>query len=79
MLTVIHALIQHLLWLYYSNHGNVRHLVLAFYRWQQPGMPHDWYGRYGRFLIIHYPHAMRACITALRHHVAYAKLGQVCP
>ena len=76
---MIQSLIAHLLWLYYSNHGNARHVLLAFYNWQQPGMSREWLRGYVRFLIIHYPHAMRHCLTALLHHRHYVTLDRVCP
>lgn len=73
------TLIHELLTLFYGNISGIRHQLLAFYRWQYPGMPRSWYGPYVRFLIIHYPRAMRSCIIALHEHRPYTKLLRICP
>lgn len=64
---MIAHLIHVLLASFYTNRGGIRHLLLAFYRRQQPGMPASWYGPYVRSLIFHYPHAMAACMHSLPH------------
>lgn len=68
-------LITHLLHLFAYNHYD-RHLLLAYYTRQQPGMPHNWYPFNVRYLIHAFPQAMRHCLTALQHG-RYA--GNVCP
>lgn len=71
------ALIHMLLHLFYSNACDIRHMLIAFYRHQQPGMPRGWYPRYVRFLIVHYPHAMHTCMNAL--HNSHGARGAGCP
>lgn len=66
--TLIHILLH----LYYANASGIRTQLLAFYRHQLPGMPRTWYAGYVRFLIIHYPHVMQNCMTALHDHHARA-------
>lgn len=70
------ALIHLLLHLYYADVSGIRHQLLGCYRRQQPGMPGSWYGPYVRYLIIHYPRAMRACMVSL--HASHGARG-VCP
>lgn len=70
--TMTHQLIIDLLHLYYANASGIRSQLLAFYRHSLPGMPRNWYAGYVRFLISHYPRAMRSCIIALHEHHARA-------
>lgn len=67
----LHPLIQHLLFEFYANWHNVRHLLLRFYEHQQPGLPRSYYPGYVRFLITHYPRSMAQCMRVLHHLVGY--------
>ena len=75
---MITTLIHLLLHLYYADVSGIRQQLLAFYRWQQPGMPASYYPSHIRWLIIHYPHAMSACMNALHEH-RHALAVRVCP
>jgi hypothetical protein len=73
--TLTHLLLN----LFYGNVSGIRHQLITFYTWQLPGMPSTWYGPYVRFLIVHYPRAMQACVHALHTHRPYASLSRICP
>ena len=72
------ALVHLLLHLYYANVSGIRHQLIAFYMWQQPGLSRDVIARYVRSLIIGYPHAMHSCMAALHEH-RHALAVRVCP
>lgn len=75
------ALIHMLLHLYYADVSGVRRQLLGFYREQQPAMPRGYIPGLVRWLIIHYPRAMRSCMAALHAshgHVTRAAV-RACP
>lgn len=74
---IVH-LIHHLLTLFFHNTYD-RHLLLAWYRSQIPGMPRRWYPGYVQYLIHTYPHAMRECVRLLNHDLSATSLRNTCP